>query len=47
MGISAAPAHTVEVLGTLDRRQILLVIPPCTGAHRARAVMALSSRAND
>lgn len=40
-------AHTIEILGASDRRQILLIIPPRTDPHRADAVMAMACRVDD
>jgi hypothetical protein len=40
-------AHTIEILGARDRRQILLIIPPHTNPHRAGAVMAMACRGDD
>lgn len=40
-------AHTIEILGASDRRQILLIIPPRTDPHRAGAVMAMACRVDD
>ncbi|PPJ36038.1 hypothetical protein C5E45_21720 [Nocardia nova] len=40
-------AHTIEILGARDRRQIFLIIPPHTDPHRAGAVMAAACRVDD
>ncbi|WP_227984768.1 DUF5994 family protein [Nocardia spumae] len=40
-------AHTIEVIGTRDWRQILLIIPPATDVHRAHSVLAAACRSND
>ncbi|MEV6101868.1 DUF5994 family protein [Nocardia sp. NPDC051981] len=40
-------AHTIEVFGVENRRQILLIIPPHTNPHRADAVMAVAGRTDD